>query len=248
MEKAEAIAGARAPRHRVLRDSYFFTATALILFGLVFWGFGPTFFWTVAVPAPHKTMLSFGGTLNNALFLVHGLVFSAWILLYCVQSALVSARRTALHRRLGQTAAILIPAVILMGVAVSVQGLRIGFQVPGLPDPAFFADSFFPALTFGAFASAGWAQRRDPAAHKRWMLLATMMMTGAAVARIGAISGLFPDWFEPVSLLLAALALWDLISLGSLHRATLWGGLAFLIVDMGAIHLGLSEPWLALFR
>jgi hypothetical protein len=32
-----------------------------------------------------------------------------------------------------------------------------------------------------------------------------------------------------------------------LHWVTLWGGLAFLIVDLGAIHLGLSAPWLALF-
>ena len=58
---------------------------------IVFVGFAPTYYLRAfyhADPLP-------------SVFRIHGLVFTAWVVLFVVQTALVSARRTDIHRRLG---------------------------------------------------------------------------------------------------------------------------------------------------
>lgn len=248
MVDAGGVIGTQARQRRVFRDSSFFLPAALIQLVVVVWGFGPTFFWAVATPPPHPTMLTDRGAVAHAIFLAHGLVFTAWMLLYCVQSGLVSARRIALHRRLGLSAAILVPLVVLLGLAASFEGLLAGFHVHSIPSAAFFAIPLFAALNFGAFAWVGLAQRRDPAAHKRWMLLATLVLTSAGTARIDVINAMFPEWFDATSFLLVALALWDVATKRRPHPVTLWGGIIFLIIDMGSLPLGMTDGWLTLMK
>ncbi len=48
-----------------------------------------------------------------ALFYVHGLLFSAWVVLFLVQARLVAARNVALHRRLGVLGVLLAAAVAM---------------------------------------------------------------------------------------------------------------------------------------
>src|SRR5688500_11459289 len=67
-------------------------AVALALTALV--GFGPSYFLR-PVFRPTTTL--------TPLMHVHGLLFGAWTLLLVVQTTLVAARRTDLHRRLGVT-------------------------------------------------------------------------------------------------------------------------------------------------
>ena len=240
------VAGNRAP---VVRDSNFFLPAALVLLLLVMWGFGARFYWAFATTTPHHNMLTDRGRFAQGLFLIHGLVFSAWMLLYVAQSGLVATRRIALHRRLGQATAVVAPAVVVLGIATGIEGARVGFHNIGpIPTVAFGASSILIALNFGLLVWLGWARRSVPAAHRRWMLLATMTLVGAAVARIGAIGAFFPVWFDATALLLPALALWDLATLRRVHPVTLWGGAIYLLVDIGAIPLASSAPGMALIR
>ena len=72
-------------------EARFYTGASLAIIAAVFVGFAPTYYlkdYFRAAPLP-------------LLVHFHGLVFTAWILLFLTQTSLVAARRIDLHRRLG---------------------------------------------------------------------------------------------------------------------------------------------------
>jgi hypothetical protein len=73
------------------RERLFYTGMAAAFLLVVFAGFARTYYLR-----PY-----FGAPLLTPLLRLHGLVFSAWIVLLLAQTALVAAKRTPLHRRLG---------------------------------------------------------------------------------------------------------------------------------------------------
>src|SRR6185295_15874243 len=74
---------------------------------------------------------------------------------------------------------------------------------------------------------AGFYYRRQPDVHKRLMLLATISILAAAIARLplGILSVGPPAFFGLTDLFIVACVAYDLISLKRIHRATVWGGL-----------------------
>src|SRR4051812_16196797 len=72
-------------------ERIFFGGMAVLLCVVVFIGFSPTYFRAGMMRTP----------LPNTLLHIHGAVFTTWMILYLVQSALISARRVAWHRSLG---------------------------------------------------------------------------------------------------------------------------------------------------
>jgi hypothetical protein len=88
-------------------------------------------------------------------------------------------------------------------------------------------------------------KRRDSQAHKRWMVLATVNLLGAAIARW---PGLTPNprvFFALADLFIVALAIWDFRSRGRLHPATLWGGAAIILSQPLRLVLSGTAAWLA---
>ena len=59
---------------------------------------------------------------------VHAALFTAWILLFIAQTTLVAAHRVDIHRRLGILGAVLAPAIVVLGVSVSIHGGRTGWK------------------------------------------------------------------------------------------------------------------------
>ena len=55
---------------------------------------------------------------------VHAFVFFGWIALFLTQSFLIAGNNVALHRRLGWLSAIWVPAMIVLGLAMTVASLR----------------------------------------------------------------------------------------------------------------------------
>ncbi|HYC33589.1 MAG TPA: hypothetical protein VEB59_14970, partial [Gemmatimonadales bacterium] len=74
------------------RDHRFFTAMAVTAALIVFVGFAPSYYLRSYFGA---------GREPSALVHLHGVLSTAWILLFVVQTSLVGAGRTDLHRRLG---------------------------------------------------------------------------------------------------------------------------------------------------
>lgn len=222
------------PRH----DRRFFMGMALVIAAIVFAGFAPTFYLrTFYHPEPLQSV-----------FQIHGLVFSAWVVLFVVQTALVSARRTDIHRRLGVVGGGLALLMLVVGYQAAVTAARRGFSTPGLPPPlVFFAVPVFDLLVFATLVGAALYLRRTPAAHKRLMLLATIAVLTAAIARLPYVLPLGPPaFFGLTDLLVVAAMVYDWRTRGRVHPALLWGGLFLIASQPLRLAVSGTDTWLAL--
>lgn len=223
------VAGSRRGRQFSSERLFFASMAALVLL-VVLLGFGPKFYF-----------MPFSGEVRDDPYtwgaIVHIALFSAWVLLLLVQTGLVSVRKTKLHAKLGLAAVALAPAMILsaillvLGIIASDAAMRIGAR-SGL------LISLIDVIAFAGLVYAGLRLRRDSAAHKRLMLLATISLLGAtAIARIplpdlGFGLGRYSNALIISELLLLPLIVRDLLTLGQPHKATVWGSLAILTAHL----------------
>jgi hypothetical protein len=221
-------------RRRSSQDRWFFSGIAAVAALAVFVGFAPTYFLKAA-----------GAPALSSLLHAHGFAFTSWIVLLVVQTMLVSARRTDLHRRLGVAGGVLAALMTVLAYIVTVDAARRGSTIPGLTPQAFMVIPFATVLVFPSLVGAALVLRRRTDFHKRLMLIATTELLVAGVARIPAIGALGPVVFFAVTdLFVVALAVYDLLTLRRIHPATLCGG-AFLIgSQLGRIGIATTDPWL----
>jgi hypothetical protein len=209
---------------------------ALAIAVIVFAGFAPTFYLR---PAFHTEPLA-------AVFAVHGTVFTAWIVLFIVQTALVSARRTAVHRKLGVLGGALAALMLIVGYMAAVAAARRGFSTPGLP-PAlvFLAIPIFDLVVFAGLVGAGLYWRKTPAIHKRLMLLSTIAILTAAIARLPYVLPLGPlVFFGLTDILVVVMIAYDWFTRGRVHPATLWGGLFLVASQPLRLVVSSTDIWL----
>ena len=228
-----------SPRARVLQapaDRRFFMSMAVAIAAIVFAGFAPTFYLR---PAFQSDSLP-------PVFAIHGTVFTAWIVLLVVQTALISARRTAVHRKLGVVGGGLAVLMLIVGYMAAVTAARRGFSTPGLPPPlVFFAVPLLDMVVFPLLVGAALYYRRTPAAHKRLMLLSTIAILPAAVARLPGVLPYGPlMFFGLTNILVAAMLVYDWITLGRVHPATIWGSLLFILSQPLRIAISGTDAWL----
>jgi hypothetical protein len=116
-----------------------------------------------------------------------------------------------------------------------------------VPPLQFLIVPLFDMLLLGTCVTLAIVGRSDPQAHKRWMVLATVNLLGAAFARWPGVAELANPlvYFGLADLFIVALAAWDLRSRGRLHRATLWGGLAIIVSQPLRFALSATPGWLA---
>ena len=81
-------------------DRVFYVAMALVMALTVLVGFGQTYYFRLM--SGTATTIT-GGSITPGLHL-HGVVFTAWVLLFLLQTALIGLRRVRLHRRLATRA------------------------------------------------------------------------------------------------------------------------------------------------
>jgi hypothetical protein len=209
------------PAARASRERQFFSTMSLAAAVTVVWGFGPTYFLKGAYGTPPL----------STLLHVHGALFTAWIVLLLAQTALVATRNTPVHRRLGHAGVVLIPAMLVLGWMAGVDAARRGSTIPGLTPQAFLIIPLAAIVVFTALGAGAMILKRRPDYHKRLMLLATIELLTAAVARISFVAPYGPAGFFGVTdLFVLALFAFDYATLRKIHPATLWGGL-FLIAS-----------------
>ena len=236
-----AMRGAGSPGERI-----FFAAMSSVLLAAVVLGFGRTFFFKPWFPEARELAPP------ESFFFFHGIASAAWFALLIVQAALVSSGNVRRHRQLGQYGVALAGAVVVLGVygglvAAGRPGGFIGVPVPSLQ---FLVVPLAAISLFAVFVALAIARRSDSQSHKRYMLLASIAMIEAAVARWpfdfmvqpSPVPGL--GMFELVTcLFLVPLAIWDLASRGRLHAVTLWGGLALVATLLLRLPLASTEAW-----
>jgi uncharacterized membrane protein YozB (DUF420 family) len=119
---------------------------------------------------------------------VHGLVMSAWVVLFGFQVLFVARHRVDWHRKLGVVGAVLAAVVLVLGVYTIAQSVQ--RQIPRA-EPAAFALDFvaFDGLVLGVFGVLvlmALLKRRRPEWHRRLMLLAMISLLPPAFGRLVA--------------------------------------------------------------
>ena len=168
---------------------------------------------------------------------LHAAVMASWVVLLALQASLSLAGRMDLHRKWGLASLVIAPLVLIMLITVTVVRQNAAAGTPGGPtvNNILFLQ-IRSIVLFPTFFIWGLRTRRtDPQMHKRMMLLATLMLLDAAIARMGWLPyNEFPRSYLAVHLYLLLLIvpalLHDQLRLGRIHRAWAWG-------------LGLILPW-----
>jgi hypothetical protein len=181
------------------------------------------------------------------IFYLHGTIFSAWFALLAVQTWLVRDGQLRLHRRLGYAGAALGTGVFAFGTYAALRAANrpSGFIAVPLPAAQFLAVPLIGLALFAVFLSLAVLNRNRPASHKRLILLASIDLLGAAIARVPMMMPILPVWIDSVVYagFVAALASWDLAVSRRLRPETLWGGAALVGLNFAALPIGQTEAW-----
>jgi hypothetical protein len=216
-------------------DRRFFGIMSLVILAAAFAGFAPTYYLKAYFETP---------TLGPMVH-VHGALFTLWVVLLLVQTQLIRGGQFGWHRALGQTALAIAMLMVVTGFIVV-----LGKPRPTAASRAFIFTPLITLILFPLFVAAALRFRRDAGTHKRLMVLATLMLLGAAMTRILRFFEINPfpylHYVAGYVLVLVPLVVYDLARLGTLHRATAWGG-AILIARHGLHELVAYSPqWQAM--
>jgi hypothetical protein len=208
-------------------DRLFYCAMAAAMALTVLAGFGPTYYLRFLSGGPTTTIS--GGLFTTAVH-VHGALFTAWVLLFVVQTTLVARRQVAVHRRLGFAGVALAAAMVGVGAYTAIEGAARGSAPPVVDPLAFLAIPLFDIVLFATFVTTAVVLRRDKESHKRLMLLAYVSIIVAAVARLpGVLLWGPPAFFGLAALFIVPGAVYDRVSRGQVHRVYVWGGALFVV-------------------
>jgi hypothetical protein len=155
----------------------------------------------------------------------HGLLFTAWVLLFIVETSLVAQHRVALHRRIGIAGALLAASMVVVGTLTALKMAARGSAPPGIDPLSFSIVPLSDVLLFAAFVATALRMRAKREAHKRLMLLAYVSIVAAAVARLPGVLPLGPlAFFGLAFVFILAGIIYDGVSRHRVHPAYIWGG------------------------
>jgi hypothetical protein len=221
------------------RERLFYTGMAVTVLITVFAGFARTYYLRPYFGAPPLPRLLH----------LHGIVFTSWLVLFFTQTALVAAKRTDIHRRLGMVAAVLAILMVIVGTATAIIRVKLLEAPPGTPSPlVFLTIPLGDMLVFSSLVGAGFYFRRRANVHKRLMLLATISILPAAIARLpfAFIQQVGPLAFFGLSdLFIVPCLLYDFVTHGRVQRTTIWGGLVIVLSHPLRLMIGSTQAWLA---
>jgi hypothetical protein len=152
----------------------------------------------------------------------HASLFTAWVVLFVTQIALVSAGNAKMHRRLGLFGAALALAMIGSAPPMAISAVNRGVFPNGVE--VLFVVLVDVAL-FGLFVGGAIWFRRRPEIHKRLMLLGMIALLPPAISRWPIAQHHVAVIPCTMMLLCAATPVFDCLAGRSLRSVSLWGGL-----------------------
>ena len=155
--------------------SRFYPVAAAVLAALTIAGFARTYYLRFLFDQPPLKLLVH----------LHGLVFTAWLVLFVVQTRLIAAHNYRLHMKVGIAGAVLAVAVVAIGVLTALVGAPDPRIRPmGMTGLQFLIFPLMGITFFGVCVAAAIALRRRADLHKRLMLLGMIAVLGPGVARL----------------------------------------------------------------
>lgn len=181
---------------------------------------------------------------------LHGAVFSIWMLLLTAQVILVLRDRIGWHRKLGWIMVGWACLMAVMGPWAAMASHIVNLHGPS-SDPPFISVQFVDIAGFLILLAWGIALRKNPAAHRRMMILATVSFADPGYAR-------FSEWLIPTKpasvlpwffytfygnvLLIVLMTIWEWWR-GRLMRSFVIGAAATLVGEFVASVLYFWGPW-----
>ena len=211
---------------------YFYFCMTLLMAVLAVWGFSHTVDARLLHADPPRPLLLW----------FHAAAFSAWIVLFIAQSALVRVRKVNVHRTLGWFGAALAATMVASGFVVSVVMLRLDMTVLHRKNIASFLSVLWcDMIIFGACMALAIYFRKRPEYHRRLVFMATCQLMQAAFVRFNYIG--HHDLFYPaLDVLVVAGILRDLVVDGRINRIYLYVFPAMIVLQALATYLERVNP------
>ena len=211
------------------QDRLFFSGIALLVLIAVAVGFARTYFLAGV----------FWAKLPSAVVHVHGALFTLWIALLVAQVSLVASRRTPRHMRLGIAGMFLAPLMVIIGFATLIGGIKRRF-VPPFVLQIITAQDILILCLFSFLIAWAFLARRDAPTHKRLVLCATFLIIIPAIARWPIVGNIAQNpmlFYLCVNSFPALLVAYDLWTRRSLHRATIYGVVLMIALQLAVLPL-----------
>jgi hypothetical protein len=222
-------------------DRRLYMAAAILFSAVVLIGFGRTYYLKIVFdPTP----------LPSLLVHLHGLLMSAWVLLFMIQVRLIAAREVRIHQRLGWAAVGVAVLILVVGMATALRAAKLGSRStpPGIAPQAFLVVPLFDLLMFAVLLGGAIYYRKRAAEHKRLMLLTAINFLPPAIARIpiAPLQALGPLWFFglPTVLALYCVGL-DARRHGTLNRIFVAGTLLLIASYVVRLAIMNTHAWMA---
>ncbi len=177
---------------------------------------------------------------------LHGIVMTAWVLLFITQISLVATRRTRVHQRLGIAGGVLAALVVIVGVLTALFAAARGAS-PGPPALAFLIVPLGDMLIFSVLIGLALYFRRNLQVRKRLMLLAAINLLTPAIARIplSFITNGGPiAFFGLTDLVLLVFLAYDTFKHRRLHPVFLWGSIFVIALQPLRLLLAGTSVWM----
>lgn len=217
---------------KALLARYFYFCMALLMSGLVVWGFSRTV----------SASLFHGNPPRPLLLWFHGAAFSTWMVFFIAQSALIRVRKVSVHRALGWFGAGLAATMVALGFTISVVMTRFDTAVLHQKDiDSFLSIPWCDMIVFGTLVGAAIYWRKRPEYHRRLIFIATCELMDAAIGR-------FDFWFNHnifyagLDLLIVAGMLRDLVVDGKINKVYLYVLPPMIVLQSIALYLWRVNP------
>lgn len=213
-----------------------YTWAALTIVVIVFTGFARTYYLKAL----------FGTPVLPGLLHLHGFMMTAWFFTLVLQVRLIAAGRVDIHRRVGVFGAILAMLVVVVGVTTAITAAHLG-HTPGPPPLVFLVIPLGDMVVFPALVGAGIFFRHRSDFHKRIMLLSSLSLLTAAIARIPLdfiANGGLPLFFGLTDLCIVFSVAYDTLKRRRLHPAFGWGFAVILASQVLRFLLAGSAVWM----
>src|SRR5438270_7841211 len=224
-------------RQSKVRERMFYSGMAFAILMVILVGFSRTFYLR---PYFHSERLI-------PLLILHGILFSSWLALFVTQTTLIATKRTRIHMKLGIAGGVLAALMIIIGTFTAIVRAKGPSPIPGVNPLSFLTIPLGDMLVFGILVGAAFYFRRKLDTHKRLMLLASIALLPAGVARwpIGFIETGGPLMFYGLAdLFIIPCLIYDFATRGRPHKASVLGGALIVISDPLRLVIGGTHAWL----
>lgn len=172
----------------------------------------------------------------------HAAIFSAWIVLFMAQSALVRVRKVSVHRTLGWFGAALAAIMVVSGFIVSVVMLRIErTPLNRVRFTSFLAILWGDMIIFGGCMALAIYFRKRPEYHRRLVFMASCQLMQAAFVRFHYI-GYHDLYYPALDVLIVAGMLRDVVVDGRVNRIYVYVFPAMIVLQAWATYLQHVNP------